>query len=45
MSAGDRFILSQFPLHNDEAFGLPGRLVILVSGLSVPLLYVTGLLI
>jgi uncharacterized iron-regulated membrane protein len=43
MSAGDRFLLWQFPLHNGEAFGLPGRLVILLSGLSLPLLYVTGL--
>jgi uncharacterized iron-regulated membrane protein len=43
MSAGDRFLLWQFPLHNGEAFGLPGRIVILLSGLSLPLLYVTGL--
>jgi uncharacterized iron-regulated membrane protein len=43
MSAGDTFLLWQFPLHNGEAFGLPGRLVILLSGLSLPLLYVTGL--
>jgi uncharacterized iron-regulated membrane protein len=45
MSAGDTFLLWQFPLHNGEAFGLPGRVVILLSGLSIPLLYVTGLLI
>jgi uncharacterized iron-regulated membrane protein len=43
MSAGDTFLLWQFPLHNGEAFGLPGRLAILMSGLSLPLLYVTGL--
>ena len=43
MSAGDTFLLWQFPLHNGEAFGLPGRLVILLSGLSLPLLYITGL--
>jgi PepSY-associated TM region len=43
MSAGDRFLRWQFPLHNGEAFGPPGRLVILLSGLSLPLLYVTGL--
>jgi uncharacterized iron-regulated membrane protein len=40
MSAGDTFLLWQ---HNGEAFGLPGRLAILLSGLSLPLLYVTGL--
>jgi uncharacterized iron-regulated membrane protein len=45
MSAGDTFLRWQFPLHNGEAFSLPGRLVILLSGLSIPLLYVTGLLI
>jgi uncharacterized iron-regulated membrane protein len=45
MSVGDRFLLWQFPLHNGEAFDLPGRLVILLSGLSLPGLYVTGLLI
>jgi uncharacterized iron-regulated membrane protein len=43
MSSGDTFLLWQFPLHNGEAFGLPGRLVILWSGLSLPLLYMTGL--
>ena len=45
MSVGDRFLLWQFPLHNGEAFDLPGRLVIVLSGLSLPGLYVTGLLI
>ena len=40
MSAGDTFLLWQ---HNGGAFGLPGRLIILLSGLSLPLLYVTGL--
>jgi len=45
MSVGDKFLLWQFPLHNGEAFGLPGRLVILITGLSLPLLYVTGLFI
>jgi uncharacterized iron-regulated membrane protein len=45
MNAGDAFLLWQFPLHNGEAFGLLGRLVILLSGLSLPLLYVTGLFI
>jgi uncharacterized iron-regulated membrane protein len=45
MSAGDTFLRWQFPLHNGEAFGLPGRVVILLSGLTIPLLYVTGLFI
>jgi uncharacterized iron-regulated membrane protein len=45
MRAGDKFLLWQFPLHNGEAFGLGGRLIILLSGLSLPGLYVTGLFI
>jgi uncharacterized iron-regulated membrane protein len=43
MSAGETFLWWQFPLHNGEAFGLLGRVVILLSGLTIPLLYVTGL--
>jgi uncharacterized iron-regulated membrane protein len=43
ISAGDTYLLWQFPLHSGEAFGLPGRLIILLSGLSLPLLYATGL--
>jgi uncharacterized iron-regulated membrane protein len=45
MPAGEGFLHWQFPLHNGEAFGLPGRLVVLVTGLVPPLLAVTGMLI
>jgi uncharacterized iron-regulated membrane protein len=45
MSAGDRLLLWQFPLHNGEAFGLTGRIITLITGLSLPLLYVTGVFI
>lgn len=45
MSAGDTFINWMFPLHNGEAFGLLGRIVVFVTGISLALLYITGLLI
>ena len=41
-SAGDRFIDWQFPLHSGTAFGLPGRIVIALSGVSMVGLSVTG---
>lgn len=32
------------PLHNGEAFGMPGRIIVLCAGLVLPLLFVTGLI-
>lgn len=43
-SAGDTFLAWQHPLHNGEAFGLPGRLAACVGGLLPSLLWVTGLM-
>lgn len=43
-TAADIFFVWQFPLHNGEAFGLFGRWVVFVSGLTPALLYVTGFL-
>ncbi|MCQ8105728.1 PepSY domain-containing protein [Methylomonas sp. SURF-2] len=43
-SAGDTFIHWLHPLHSGEAFDMPGRLLVLLTGLSCPLLFVTGLL-
>ncbi|EDT41932.1 PepSY-associated TM helix domain protein [Burkholderia ambifaria MEX-5] len=43
-SAGDTFLAWLHPLHSGEALGMPGRLVVLVSGLAFPLLFVTGIL-
>lgn len=40
----DWFLAAQFPLHNGEALGLAGRLVVFVLGLVPTMLYVTGLL-
>jgi len=33
-----------FSLHNGEAAGVVGRLLVLLAGLALPVLYVTGLL-
>ena len=43
-TAGDHFIEWQWPLHSGQAFGMPGRLLVLASGLALPLLFVTGVL-
>ncbi len=45
MTAADRFLDWQLPLHNGEAFGLIGRLVVFVTGLLPLALLVTGFLI
>jgi uncharacterized iron-regulated membrane protein len=43
--AGDTVMAWQFPLHNGEAFGWPGRIIVFVSGFIPLTLYVTGLVI
>lgn len=45
MSGGDTFINWMFPLHNGEVFGLPGRIIVFVAGLTLMTLYITGLMI
>lgn len=45
LSAGDRFLIWMFPLHNGEAFGLIGRMVVFVCGVLPLLLYVTGMIV
>lgn len=42
-AAGDTFLNWQYPLHTGEAFGLPGRVLVSVSGLAPLLFMVTGL--
>ncbi|MDD2762167.1 MAG: PepSY-associated TM helix domain-containing protein, partial [Methylomonas sp.] len=42
-SAGDMFLNLMFILHNGEALGLPGRILVCAAGLVLPVLYVTGL--
>jgi uncharacterized iron-regulated membrane protein len=43
-SAGDALLAWLHPLHSGEAFGLAGRLAVLLAGLALPLLFVTGCL-
>lgn len=42
-SGGNTFIAWQWPLHSGHALGLPGRMLVLFSGLAIPALFVTGL--
>jgi len=44
MSGGDHFLNWMFPLHNGEAFGLLGRLVVFITGFLLVGLYVTGVM-
>ncbi|SPP63722.1 PepSY-associated TM helix domain-containing protein [Nitrospira lenta] len=43
-SAGETFLDWQWPLHSGQAFGLAGRLLVCLSGLACPVIYVTGVL-
>jgi len=44
-SAGDVFHQLQYPLHSGQILGLPGRIVICITGLAVAMLSVTGVVI
>ncbi|MDP1772677.1 MAG: PepSY-associated TM helix domain-containing protein [Methylobacter sp.] len=41
-SIGDVFLDWQWPLHSGHAFGWTGRILVFLSGLACPVLYVTG---
>ncbi|WP_341327911.1 PepSY-associated TM helix domain-containing protein [Methylotuvimicrobium sp. KM2] len=43
-SAGETFFNLMWPLHNGEAFGLPGRVLWCMTGLAPLILYVTGIM-
>jgi len=43
-AAGDTVLAWLHPLHSGEAFGMTGRIIVLVSGLLPPVLLVTGFL-
>lgn len=43
-TAGETFLNVLFPLHSGEALGLPGRILVLLSGLALPVLFVTGVI-
>ena len=44
-TGADAFFAWQFPLHNGEAFGLAGRWIVFVAGLTPAVLYVTGFIV
>lgn len=43
-TAGETFLDWQWPLHSGQAFGWTGRILVFLSGLACPVLYVTGLI-
>lgn len=43
-TAGDLFLQWQGPLHSGQAFGWTGRILVFLTGLACPLLYVTGII-
>jgi uncharacterized iron-regulated membrane protein len=43
LSAGDRFLFWQFPLHSGEAFGLPGRVAVTLAAVVLVVMCGTGL--
>ncbi|MCI5108011.1 MAG: PepSY domain-containing protein, partial [Pseudomonadales bacterium] len=42
LPAGNVFLTWMFPLHNGDALGLPGRLLVFFSGLLMAGLFATG---
>ncbi len=43
-TASEVFTHWQWPLHSGQAFGMTGRILVFLSGLACPLLFVTGLI-
>jgi uncharacterized iron-regulated membrane protein len=43
-TGGDYFVLWQWPLHSGQAFGMTGRILVLIVGLLCPVLYATGVI-
>ncbi|WP_446808986.1 PepSY-associated TM helix domain-containing protein [Methylomonas sp. 2BW1-5-20] len=43
-TAGEIFTHWQWPLHSGQAFGMPGRIVVFITGLACPVLFVTGVI-
>ncbi|POZ52008.1 PepSY-associated TM helix domain-containing protein [Methylovulum psychrotolerans] len=43
-SVGDVFTHWQWPLHSGQAFGWAGRILVFVTGLACPVLFITGLI-
>lgn len=43
-TTGEVFTHWQWPLHSGQAFGMTGRILVLLTGLACPLLFVTGVI-
>lgn len=43
-TAGQTFIEWQWPLHSGKAFGWTGRILVFLSGLACPVLFITGVI-
>lgn len=43
-SAGEVFTHWQWPLHSGQAFGMHGRILVFITGLACPVLFVTGII-
>lgn len=43
-TAGEIFTHWQWPLHSGQAFGLTGRILVFLTGLACPVLFVTGVI-
>ena len=43
-TAGEVFTHWQWPLHSGQAFGWTGRILVFISGLACPVLFVTGII-
>jgi uncharacterized iron-regulated membrane protein len=43
-TSGQTFIDWQWPLHSGRAFGWPGRILVFLTGLACPVLFITGLI-
>jgi uncharacterized iron-regulated membrane protein len=43
-TAGETFTHWQWPLHSGQAFGWTGRILVFLSGLACPVLFVTGII-
>ncbi|MDP3334253.1 MAG: PepSY-associated TM helix domain-containing protein [Methylococcaceae bacterium] len=43
-TAGEVFTHWQWPLHSGQAFGMTGRILVFITGLACPLLFITGVI-
>ena len=44
ITAGEVFTHWQWPLHSGQAFGMTGRVLVFITGLACPVLFITGII-